>query len=192
MNQNEDEVISAFIDGETVEFESRRAMRALLRCERSRGRWERYHAIGEALRGNLATPGDGGFAHAVMSRVEQESLPQGMAERARTQARPAVRVGMAAAVAIIGLLVTRTVLSPDETAVESEVVAFDTSNRLSSAEVKVEPSPLQTEGNPFATMPVLTPDRTVMDSFVVNHAEYASPMGVVPYGRAVGFQLDRH
>lgn len=215
MNQNQDELISAFVDNETTEFEARRSVKALTGNTILRRRWERYHLMRDALRRNLAGTYDDGFADRVMARLENEMLPLGPRlanDRWRT---PAVAVGMAAALAVVGLMVVRS-MDDQQPGLEMAggggvalpVVATagggpDTRSAVFSRSDGPGRAADAQFGRPLLATPAGRPDAgslafprgdrssAQMDSFLVNHAQYAVPVGVMPYARVIGYQADR-
>lgn len=198
MNQNQEELISAFVDNETTEFESRRSINELVDNAALRRCWERYHLVRDALQRNLAGSYDGEFADKLMARLEDESLPlqpQLASGRWRT---PAVAVGMAAALAVVGLVAVKSVTSPRTGPELARSGPLDgiVPTGVARSEAPARPLlPVATTtvsgGAPDfhqAVFPQIGGSSARMDSFLVNHAEYALPVGVMPYARVIGYQ----
>jgi len=220
MNQNQDELISAFVDNETTEFETRHSIKELIDNTALRRRWEHYHLMRDALQRNLSEAYDRAFADRVMACLEDETLrlePDLASGRWRT---PAIAVGMAAALAVVGLVVVKSLDGPRPglgmagsgrgVALPMPVVATagarpDTQSVVFSGSDGSGDSRRGDSAPPLALISsggqrpeggaVRFPrgDRSSarMDSFLVNHAQYAVPVGVMPYARVIGYQTDR-
>jgi sigma-E factor negative regulatory protein RseA len=83
------EALSALADGESTERDVARACQAWRDSEGARGRWQAYHAIGDALRSegaSAARTSDADFLDALRGRLAQE--PVVLAPGAAAAARP--------------------------------------------------------------------------------------------------------
>lgn len=103
-----DEQLSAFADGELPRAEAELLLARLQREPALRARWERYHAIGEALRGGLPAQ----YPRSLAARVAAALEPEPAHARARRSglgryAMPLVGAAVAASVAVMGVLVVR-------------------------------------------------------------------------------------
>jgi sigma-E factor negative regulatory protein RseA len=107
MDERLNEQVSAAVDGEIDAAEWPLLQRQLSADDGCRGRWSRYHLIGDALRGRSSGPrADNGFADRVASGVaagEQSGLPSGRSRWLRSAAGTAI----AASVAALALLTLR-------------------------------------------------------------------------------------
>jgi sigma-E factor negative regulatory protein RseA len=181
MSNHTDEVISAFVDNETSGFEARLSIKEMLQSDEQRTRWERYHVIRDALRGNLPATMDTDFTTEVMARIEAEptATAQGSARRSHQLLRPVGGLALAAVVAVVSVLALRS-MRGTESAPSAQTIAQtearDEAARVSEPEVPIPISPLNT---PAA--------RARMNSYLVNHAEYATAGGVMPYARVFGY-----
>ncbi len=92
------EKISAYLDGETGEFEAAQTLRQLQADDAAREAWALYHRAGDALRGDPLTGGD--FTARVMARLESEAVV--LAPRRRT---PMTRYALSAAASLAGVAV---------------------------------------------------------------------------------------
>ncbi|MGM0553748.1 MAG: sigma-E factor negative regulatory protein [Pseudomonadota bacterium] len=98
------ERLSALIDGETDDFETRRLLDELARSEVDRGLWERYHLIGDSLRGGMQRMAPAGFMNDVHKALDAE--PALTARPSLLQSRwlkPVAGTGVAAAMAMVTL-----------------------------------------------------------------------------------------
>lgn len=103
-----DEQLSAFADGELPRAEAELLLARLAREPELRARWERFHAIGEAMRGGLPARYPRGLAAGVAGALGAEpalvASPRALAGR---WSRPLVGAAIAASVAVLGVLVAR-------------------------------------------------------------------------------------
>jgi sigma-E factor negative regulatory protein RseA len=100
------ERLSAFVDNETDSFETRRLIDELLKSEDDRGKWSRYHLIGDSLRGGMRQVAPPDFLAGVRSGIADDSpLDVRTAPPAGLRwLKPVAGVGVAAAVAVVSLL----------------------------------------------------------------------------------------
>jgi sigma-E factor negative regulatory protein RseA len=179
MSNHTGEVISAFVDNETSGFEARLSIKEMLQSDEQRTRWERYHVIRDALRGNLPATMDTDFTAEVMARIEAEptATGRGSARRSHQLLRPVGGLALAAVVAVVSVLALRSMRGP-ELAPSAQTIA-QTEARAEAARVSEPEVPIS---------PLNTPAmRAQMNSYLVNHAEYATAGGVMPYARVVGY-----
>lgn len=107
MDERLKEQVSAAVDGEIDAAEWQLLQRRLATDDECRGRWARYHLVGDALRGQHGGPrADDGFARRVAAAVaagEQDAAPNGRSRWLRSAAGTAI----AASVAALALLTLR-------------------------------------------------------------------------------------
>ncbi len=99
------ERLSALVDGETDDFETRRLLDELTRSESDRGQWERYHLIGDSLRGGMDRMAPAGFMDDLRKALDAE--PALTTRPSLLQSRwlkPVAGTGVAAAVAMVTLV----------------------------------------------------------------------------------------
>lgn len=177
------EHLSALIDGETNRFETRRVLDSLLGDAEQRGRWARYHLIGEALRQERPLFADGDFSRRVMARIETEAQREKATESEsaggrRRWVRPLAGLAMAASVAGAMVFGLQSMLGPGELG----------SHGLQQA-------PLEADAN-AQSMGVSDPGHHVanqlesymrMNRYMLSHVEQSDAQGVMPYARMVGY-----
>ncbi|MBS3800118.1 MAG: sigma-E factor negative regulatory protein [Thioalkalivibrio sp.] len=98
------ERLSALVDGETDDFETRRLVDELVRSGEDRRRWERYHLIGDSLRGGMRRTAPPDFMDRIHGALADEpslAVPQGAAHS--RWLKPVAGTGIAAAVAVMTL-----------------------------------------------------------------------------------------
>ncbi|MGF1527739.1 MAG: sigma-E factor negative regulatory protein [Candidatus Competibacterales bacterium] len=164
------EDLSALVDGELDDGRMSFVVRRLTRDAEIKGRWERYHLISDALKGQLPQRMDRGFADGVMAAVAQEAQSQAESVPRRTPSAwrhtPAVGFALAASVALVSFLTLDWFV-----------------------EVNTGPTALTNAPNPSFAVPGEDLEGR-LSRYVVSHS-YASSNGVnhvLPYVRAVGYQ----
>lgn len=183
MSSKSDEILSAFMDEETTAFESRRCAKDLLSDKIMRSRWARYHIVREALHGNLPVAMDRNFSRSVMRRIQAQEA-QGKPERVQSFRflKPVGGIAIAASVAALTLFGVRSLINTEPAFTPVEVA-------------EVQPYDQRQTVNPDHAAPprgwgVDPRARVRMNSYLVNHAEYAARKGVMPYARIVGYDMN--
>lgn len=99
------EKLSALVDNETDAFETRRMIDELLKSEEDRKTWERYHLIGDCLRGGMTQLVGPPFLEGIRSEISR--IPSEPVDRTVPSSpgwtRAVAGVGIAATVAVISL-----------------------------------------------------------------------------------------
>ncbi|HLF12240.1 MAG TPA: sigma-E factor negative regulatory protein [Gammaproteobacteria bacterium] len=165
--------ISAFIDDELSNEEAAFLVRRFERDPEARGHLLRYTTIGCALRGELLQPDPGILRRRIETSLTGVTLrqplrgPIGYDWRTRF-ARPLLRVGIAAAVAIAAVLVLRSVnesrLVPNGPAAVNQIPV--------QARQWTEPPSYVVPQDVAGNRPVAAPIR--LTNYLVHHGEYAS------------------
>jgi sigma-E factor negative regulatory protein RseA len=171
------EQLSVLMDGESDVREAEFTLRRLAKDAELKARWERYHLISDALRNNLPTAIDVRFAERLQQALDAEAaLNTPVVRTLPAWYKPAVGFGLAASVTLAVALVALGTGQPDPLA--TPAVATRT--------------PLPT---PVAVAPDAEPVlESRLNSYVVNHSEYASMNsvhGVLPYVRMVGYESSK-
>jgi len=158
------EELSAAMDGEAQELERARVLRALSGDAALRQTWERYHLMGNVLRGEHGALGRPGVAGSVAAALVQEGAPQA-AHPWRRAGTAVAGVALAASVAAVAIMLIRPV---DPGAVPASAAAT--------------PAPVLAQGaTPAAPAPGF-------DALLVRHGAFAPAAGmngVSPYVHAV-------
>jgi negative regulator of sigma E activity len=176
-------LLSAFVDEEVSELEVRRVCKELLSDEHELTRWSHYYLIRDALRGNLPAVIDLRFADAVMARIKQEpALTNAVLRTWRERLlQPAAGLGLAASIA--GAAVLSFQAFTGGTSPTSSTVAQVAQVPVSARQVKVE-----TASASDSTERALLQNPQIaarLNSYLVNHSEYAPTQGMMPYARVV-------
>ncbi len=183
MSNKSDEILSAFMDEETSAFESRRCANGLVSDKIMRSRWERYHIVREALHGNLPVVMDQNFSRSVMRRI-QEQEAQGKPERVPSFRfwKPVGGIAIAASVAALTLFGVRSLTNPEPVLTSVEVAELQPNDQRQTVNIEHAAPPRGWDVDPRA--------RARMNSYLVNHAEYAARKSVMPYARIVGYDMN--
>lgn len=112
-----DEQISALVDGELEDSAVSRVIGALGQDEELAARWERYHLMGEVMRGGVAEGVRAGVAKTVAARLEHEPAilaPQRPRRKgAPAYLRPFASLAIAASVAVTAIVVVPVIYRGD-------------------------------------------------------------------------------
>jgi sigma-E factor negative regulatory protein RseA len=183
MTEQKHEQLSALVDGELGADETRALLNELESDPEIRGHWERYHLIGEALRGALPEQMDTGLAARVSAALEDEPALLAPANlrlgRLNPYLKQAAGMAIAAGVAVAAVLVVP-VLVREEPAVAP-------SQQIASAPVESPAGIMRTELSPAERSRTLVDER--LQDYLVNHYEHSAitrVQGVLPYVRIVG------
>jgi sigma-E factor negative regulatory protein RseA len=186
MSNKSDEILSAFIDEETIAFESRLCIKELLSNDGQRSRWERYHVIRDVLHGNLPEVIGRDFSHAVMQQIQDQEVSAPDKATGFTRYRflkPIGGLAIAASVAALTIFAIRPYLSSDSAKTVLEVAKIEPNVKQEAAVSSNIPPVKGWISNPST--------EARMNSYLVNHAEYAARQGVMPYARIVGYDMNR-
>ena len=199
-----DERISALVDGESGEFETRRLTAELLSSESQKTRWSRYHLIGDALRGDLPVRVEPNFSASVMALINEDmpGYDQTLRRRESRWLKPAAGFAIAASVATVSVLLLQSLTSPTsikpqlEVAVEAPITqqAVVSQPAPKATPVAVVKSATLEQGKP--TPAVTTQFKTLeakivdsrMNSYLATHAEFTTQPILMPQVRVVGFE----
>jgi sigma-E factor negative regulatory protein RseA len=192
MTVTKNERLSALVDSEAEGFEVRRLLDELTRNEQDMALWERYHLIGDAVRGGLNHAARPGFADAVMEQIadEAESVPVAGAV-GRRFVKPVAGVAMAASVAVAVLVGVVNLMGGEDPAApavaEAESTVPPPAPRAAPAADVGPVIASSTPRSPPAMEPLEASDARI-HSFIVNHAEHGAGRGLMPYVRVVGYE----
>jgi sigma-E factor negative regulatory protein RseA len=193
MTVTKNERLSALVDSEAEGFEVRRLLGELARNEQDMALWERYHLIGDAVRGGLSRAARPGFAETVMARIadEAEFVPAKGAA-GRRFVKPVAGVAMAASVAVAVLVGVVNLTGGEDPAAapavaEAESTVPPPGPRAAPAADVGPVIASSTSRNGPAMEPLEASDARI-HSFIVNHAEHGAGRGLMPYVRVVGYE----
>ena len=186
MTNGHEEILSAFVDEETSAFETRLSVKELITNDGQRSRWERYHLISDTMRGNIPPIIDKEFCNRIMQTIDgmaAEDVPEErMSMRSSDILKPVAGVALAASIAILTVFSVKTLI--DQTpSLGSESVA-----KLPTQDQKVASNSNLKSGESTPSNP---PEDARLNSYLVNHAEYASRRSMIPYARLVGYNTNQ-
>lgn len=170
------EKLSAFMDNELDELDTRRLLAALAEDAALRAAWERYHLVGAVLRREPLAPAD------VATRVAAQLRAQPVPRRAwRPLARLAGQLAVAASVAAIAIVGAQWWLNPG-----GEPPLTTAQNAAPPVEY------LRARGSRWDTNQREV--ENTLNAYLVEHNEFALTSGVsgmLPYVRVVGYDSER-
>ena len=193
MNKEIKEQLSAMLDEGCSSLERSRILDQLS-SEELRQTWDRYHLIGDVMRGEGTRLSAGGIADRVRAQLETEPAiisaprPGNSAETHPFWLRPAAGAALAASVAVLAVLTVPQLM--------------ETEPGGSPIQVAKAPVPIST-GSLGRPPPPATGTRwkdlvqpeveSRLNRYLVDHNEYASPggMGVLPYATFVSYDSGR-
>ncbi|HDP89045.1 MAG TPA: anti-sigma 24 factor [Thioalkalivibrio sp.] len=186
MAVSKDEHLSALVDDEAGDFERRRLTDELINSEDDRGRWSRYHLIGDVMRGDVPAVIDTGFAARVSAAIAEEAMDaQPASLQARRMTRPVVGFAMAASVAVATVLGVQGLMGPSEGPTDGAATLSAQAPAVMPEgvrQVAVTRVPLGTGATTDAQRATVN-----LNSYIVRHTEYATQHGMLPQARVVGY-----
>jgi sigma-E factor negative regulatory protein RseA len=181
--------LSALVDGELAHRNTLPLYDALERDPALRGAWERYHLIGQVLRGERVRREGRGVAAAVQEQLHGEPIP--MLPRTAAGCRPRVwyspfaGAALAAAAALLAVFAVPGLYQGPESVPDlTESPAVMSAAALTPPAAR-EVRRWQTDRDDLASK---------LDLFFVNHQESAPATGVkgmLPYATLVGYEAGR-
>lgn len=194
------ERLSAFVDGELKDPARDGIVDALYEDPELRRTWERFHLIGDAMRGTGPVPGADAVARNVSTTLAGESVVRLKPRARRSRLHPLAGLAIAAAIAGIAVVGLHRLDGggaqppqiadaprPESAAAVSAPAAPDRSEvhvaSVAERSAGAETSRLQWSG--------VAPDAEArLNAYLVSHNEYAGDgvRGVLPYVRIVGYQ----
>lgn len=191
------ERLSAFVDGELEGPARDEIVDALYEDPELRRTWERFHLIGDAMRGTGPVPGADAVARNVSAALAGESVVRLKPRARRSRLHPLAGLAIAAAIAGIAVLGLHRLdgggVQPPQIA---EVSRPETAAAVSApdrSEVRVASVAERSDGTEASRLQWsgVAPDAEArLNAYLVSHNEYAGDgvRGVLPYVRIVGYQ----
>jgi len=189
MISGKQELLSVFVDEETSELEARRACRVLLSDERELARWSRYFLIRDVVRGNLPAAIDPDFVAKVMTRIEGEPIYRAVGRVGAWRdnlLRPAVGFGLAASIAVLAALGLHSLTAPTPAIAPPAAQVATTEPSASRQAVRRVNAKSSAIGGPTDDLLARHPQvASRLNSYLINHSEYASSHDAMAYARVV-------
>ena len=171
MKETDQELVSRILDEEISEFETRRILKKIQQDPELYSTYQRYNLIGDAMRRQLPGQLKPDFSKEVMNKLSSD--PE--SETRRSLYRPGnmkipVGMGIAAVLAVLSFVVLQ------------DFIPLTPSSSVAPAELAEHV--VEDEVQDFASSPKAAED---FNSYIVNHAEYASPRVSMPRVRIVSY-----
>jgi len=208
MTNKLNEQVSALLDNELSDHESDSVLAKISQDSDLQQCWERYHMIGDVMRGESLNLRAGEISQRVKKDIDSEPAIISIPKKGKSRSwksnwiKPAAGAALAASVATVVVLNTTDLLGLDESIQSAKV-----------ASITPTPTPTQsivTVANINSAVPIQAPHQTLpgtrwknlkepslqsrLNSYLVNHSEYVAPgtgMGVMPYATFVGYDSKR-
>ena len=202
------EQLSALLDDELSATESARMLDQLGQSSELRDYWDRYHLIGDVLRGETLHVSSNQIAERVRERIEMEPAiiaspkPQTTADPATPKKRasiqwlkPAAGVALAASVAAV-TVVSLPQLTGEPDASDSGVLITSTQPINPPIQlVSSQRTDAYSRGSTMRWKNLSEPQvESKLNGYLVDHNEYAAPggmNGVLPYATFVSYDAQR-
>lgn len=195
MSEKSHEQISALMDDEQ-ETGSVFILSAMSNNEEFRQTWNRYHLIGETLRGNLSEQYDPDFVNRVSKAIEEDAAYTAPSARTNSYLKPLAGMAIAASVAFVAVLGVRQVgVMPGSSSATQVADVTEQGNQATF---------VASRDKPVITVPanagVATPEHlrspvteARLNRYLVNYNEYrtnAGVQGMLPYVRIVAHDVE--
>ena len=184
MKENDLEIISRILDEEISEFEAHRILQEMHSSTELRATYKRYNLISHAIRKQLPAKLNHNFTDEVMNKISEEKFSKAQSNTPFTtlassnKIKATVGLAIAASVAVFSFITIQDLMQPDTNSGNTPVVA----------ERVIEESDIQRVSEQELQNFTLNPKANAdFNSYMVNHAEYASPRVSVPHVRIVGY-----
>lgn len=190
MKEIDQELLSRILDEDVSEFETQRILKEMKSDSELRSKLQRYSLMGHAVRKELPEVVNKNFVDSVMNKLANEEMLDSEIDESIEQAedvkdngrfKTAIGLAIAASVAVVSFVSFQNyVQNNNEVApaamVADRIVEEKDIQRVSSQDLQ------NFSSNPEAA--------ASFNSYIMNHAEYASPRVSVPHVRIVGYGKD--
>lgn len=186
MKETDQELLSRILDEEVSEFEAKRILKEMQSSPELRATFQRYNLIGHAIRKQLPARLNHNFTNEVMSKLSDEGI-LGLNANESTQAF----ANSNKIKTTIGLAIAASVVFFSFVAFQNFMQA-NTNTAPVLAERVVNESDIQRVSRKELQSFISNPKAAAeFNSYIVNHAEYASPRVSMPHVRIVGYDQDQ-
>ncbi len=192
MKETDQELLSRILDEDVSEFETQRILKEMKSDSELRSKLQRYSLMGHAIRNELPERVNQNFVDSVMGKLESEEMSSGEFDERTDQLedannngrfKTAIGLAIAASVAVVSFVSFQNYVQNNNTEVTPTAVVADRIVEESDIQ-RVTSQDLQN----FSTNPEAAAS---FNSYIMNHAEYASPRVSVPHVRIVGYGKDK-
>jgi len=187
MKEVDKELLSRILDEDLSEFETQRILKEMRSNEELGSTLQRYDLVGAALRKELPKQFDQKFSHKVIAQLANEEMDASDPSFDSSQDvydksgkfKAVVGLAIAASVAVFSFVAFQNIFQP-ELDVQPDAIVAEQQSIESTDIQRVSSEDLQN----FITNPEAAAS---FNSYIMNHAEYASPRVSVPHVRIVGY-----
>lgn len=177
MKETDQELVSRMLDESISEFETRRILKEIQLDPELHSAYQHYNLIGHAMRGQLPARLNHDFSKEVMSRLSAGPKPDTESPayggiHLNTIKAP-MGLGIAALVAVFSFVMLQDFIQSNPSASLSPTMVAEHVD--------------EEESQDFILSPEAEED---FNSYIVNHAGYASPRVSMPHVRIVGYNRD--
>jgi len=196
MKEIDQEILSRILDEEVSEFETQRILKEMKSDDKLHSKLHRYNVIGHAMRNELPAQINPNFVHNVMAKLSNEEMAEpehgqeipnlnkpveDVLEKDSSRFKTAIGLAIAASVAVVSFVSFQNYVQTNTEVKPNAMVA----DRV------VEESDIQRVSNEDLQNFISNPEAEAsFNSYIMNHAEYASPRVSVPHVRIVGYGKD--
>lgn len=193
MKEIDQELLSRILDENVSEFETQRILKEMQSDDELRSKLHRYNVIGHAMRNELPPQINQNFVDNVMSKLADEKIlepdseldevvaPVEVIEEGSSRFKTAMGLAIAASVAVVSFVSFQNYVQTNNEVAAPAMVA----DRV------IEESDIQRVSSEDAQNFISNPEAAAsFNSYIMNHAEYASPRVSVPHVRIVGYGKD--
>ena len=187
MKEKDQELLSRILDEDVSEFETQRILKEMNSDGELRMKFQRYSLIGYALRNELPENINQNFVHSVMDKLadEEMSAPEYKEavedDKQSSSFKTAIGLAIAASVAVVSFVSFQNYMQTKNEVTPPAMVA----DRV------VEESDIQRVSSEDLQNFISNPEAAAsFNSYIMNHAEYASSRVSVPHVRIVGYDKD--
>ena len=191
MKDVDKELLSRILDEDISEFEIQRILKEINSNDELSSTLQRYDLIGHAMRNELPKQFNQNFVHNVSSKLMNEEMDAADPELKEVEVtetnngfdrfKTAIGFAIAASVAVFSFVAFQNIFQPDVDTAPNAIVADQAVDQTDIQRVSSE------ELQNFISNPKAAAS---FNSYIMNHAEYASPRVSVPHVRIVGYGKD--
>lgn len=190
MKEIDQELLSRILDEDVSEFETQRILKEMRSDDELHSKLHRYNVIGHAMRNELPAQMNKNFVHNVMSKLADETISEQdelaapvneVLEKDSSRFKTAIGLAIAASVAVVSFVSFQNYVQTNNEVAAPALVA----DRV------IEESDIQRVSSEDLQNFISNPEAAAsFNSYIMNHAEYASPRVSVPHVRIVGYGKD--
>jgi sigma-E factor negative regulatory protein RseA len=206
MTDKLNEQVSALLDSELSDKEASSVLAQISQDQELRQNWERYHIIGDVMRGEMINIKSGDISERVKKQIELEPAIIAIPQKSKAKSwksnwvKPAAGAALAASVATVVVLNAPGFIDTGDSAqplTAENINTLPPKQFVTVATVnKAVPTPVSSQTIPGTRWKNLKEPslESRLNSYLVNHSEYVAPgtgMRVMPYATFVGYDSNK-